>query len=603
MEKWGSGGRTADDLFYITRTSMPFGAPNSLTLQEYADIVAHILRENGYAAGSTELRPDQTALARIQLSAQQSGRGGTPAPATAAPAPAAAGNAPSGGPTQAELNRAAGDRANWLHVNHDYGGLRFVDSVRITRENVASLAPVCMYQFGDANTFHTNPIVYQGVLYATTILSTVAIDATTCRVKWRHDWRPKRQQVWPQNRGVALKEGRLVRGTTDGYLISLNAQTGAVLWERAAADPAQGETFTMAPVVFDDLVIAGPAGAENGVRGWVGAFRLSDGEPVWRFNTIPRPGEPGAETWGDPGNNLVGGGAVWAPFAVDVEAGRVYLPVANPAPDFFPEVRRGDNLYTNSMLVLDARTGKLIWHFQAVPHDDHDWDLTQTSPLFSATVQGKRRNLVAAGGKHGLLHVFDRETREQLYAVPVTTRENVDAPITINGVRACPGVLGGMQWSGPAFNPLTGMLYAPAVDWCATFAMAKELRFVPGQLYMGGSYTLDPVEKSRGWLTAIDAATGAIKWRYESRRPMLAAVTTTASGLIFTGELEGDFLALDAVDGRVLYRFNTGGRLNGGIATYEIDNRQYVAVAAGNATAFWRVPPASSTIIVFGLPR
>jgi alcohol dehydrogenase (cytochrome c) len=324
---------------------------------------------------------------------------------------------------------------------------------------------------------------------------------------------------------------------------------------------------------------------------------------VWRFNTVPLAGEAGSETWSDPGNHLVGGGAVWAPFSLDPQAGRVYLPVANPAPDFFPDVRRGANLYTNSMLVLDARTGQRIWHFQAVPHDEHDWDLTQASPLFTTTVAGKPRQLVATGGKHGLLHVFDRDSREQLFAVPVTTRENVDVPLTVDGVRACPGVLGGMQWSGPAFNPLTGMLYVPAVDWCATFAKAKELRFVPGQMYMGGSYTLDPVEKSRGWLTAIDAATGQIKWRYQSRRPMLAAVTTTATGLVFTGELEGDFLALDANDGRVLYRFNTGGRLNGGIATYELDGRQYIAVAAGNATGFWRVPPASSTIVVFGLPR
>ena len=299
----------------------------------------------------------------------------------------------------------------------------------------------------------------------------------------------------------------------------------------------------------------------------------------------------------------VGGGAVWAPFALDTEAGRVYLPVSNPAPDLFSDARPGANLYTNSMLVLDARTGKRIWHFQAVPHDVHDWDATQTSPLFSTLVQGKRRNLVAVGGKHGLLHVLDRDTQQQLYAVAVTTRENVEAPVTVDGVRACPGILGGIQWSGPAFNPLTGLLYVPAVDWCATFTKAKELRFVPGQMYMGGSATLDPVEKSRGWLTAIDAATGAIKWRYESRRPMLAAVTTTAAGLVFTGELEGDFLALDAVDGRVLYRFNTGGRLNGGLVTYEIDDRQYVAVASGNASPFWRVSPASATIVVFGLPE
>ena len=599
-QKWATGNRTADDLFYITRTSMPFGAGNSLAPQEYADLVAFMLRENGYAAGPTELRPDPAALAGVRLE-RQAGGSVAARPATEGP-PVSTASAPMGGPTQEELNRAGSDRSSWLHVNHDYNGQRFVDSVRITRENVASLAPVCIYQFGDANTFHTNPIVYQGVMYVTTMASTVALDATTCRVRWRHDWRPKRQQLWPQNRGVAIKDGRLVRGTTDGSLIALNARTGDLLWERAAADPTKGETFTMAPIVFEDLVIIGPAGAENGVRGWVGAFRLSNGEPVWRFNTVPEPGEPGSETWGNPGNHLVGGGAVWAPFALDPEAGRVYLPVANPAPDFFPDVRLGANLYTNSMLVLDARTGKLIWHFQSVPHDVHDWDLTQASPLFNVSIQGKRRNLVAAGGKHGLLHVLDRDTREQLYAVPVTTRENVDAPITVEGVHACPGVLGGMQWSGPAFNPLTGMLYVPAVDWCATFAKAKELRFVPGQMYMGGSYTLDPIEKSRGWLTAIDAATGAIKWKYESRRPMLAAVTTTAAGLVFTGELEGDFLALDANDGRVLYRFNTGGRLNGGISTYEIDNRQYIAVAAGNATAFWRVPPAASTIVVFGLP-
>jgi alcohol dehydrogenase (cytochrome c) len=612
MQKWGGDGRTADDLFYIARTSMPFGAPGSLTPQEYADIVAHILRENGYAAGRSELLPATEALVRVRLESRLAGAGAARSPSAAAPVsvpPAVASSSGAGGakvpsmtgPTQVELNRAATDRANWLLANHDYGGQRFVEAVRIRRENVGSLAPVCMYQFGDNSPFHTNPIVYQGVLYATTTLATVAIDAATCRVKWRHDWKPK-QQLWPQNRGIAIKEGRVVRGTTDGFLLALDARTGDVLWERAVADASKGETFTMSPLVFEDLVIVGPAGAEAGIRGWVGAFRLSNGEPVWRFNTVPAPGEPGSETWGGKEAH-VGGGAVWAPFALDAEAGRVYLPVSNPAPDLFSDARPGANLYTNSMLVLDARTGKRIWHFQAVPHDVHDWDATQASPLFSTLVLGKRRNLVAVGGKHGLLHVLDRDTQQQLYAVAVTTRENVEAPVTVDGVRACPGILGGIQWSGPAFNPLTGLLYVPAVDWCATFTKAKELRFVPGQMYMGGSATLDPVEKSRGWLTAIDAATGAIKWRYESRRPMLAAVTTTAAGLVFTGELEGDFLALDAADGRVLYRFNTGGRLNGGLVTYEIDDRQYVAVASGNASPFWRVSPASATIVVFGLPE
>jgi alcohol dehydrogenase (cytochrome c) len=610
LQKWASGNRTADDLFYITRTSMPFGAPNSLTAQEYADIIAHVLRQNGTTAGAVELRPDSKTLAAIRLER----RHGTPAASSRsqqdgsitsvdASSKTATPIAPRGtSPTQEELNRADGDRSNWLLPNHGYSGQRYVEAVRITRDNVRSLAPVCMYQFPDNFAFHTNPIVYRGVLYATTTLATVALDAATCRVKWRYDWKLKRAQVWPQNRGVALKNGRVVRGTTDGFLIALDAQTGTLLWERAAADPSKGETFTMAPLVFEDLVIAGPAGAENGIRGWIAAFRLSDGEPVWRFNTVPAPGEPGAETWGPPGNHPVGGGAVWAPVALDVEAGRLYAPVSNPAPDLFSDVRAGANLYTNSMVVLDARTGKLIWYHQAVPHDVHDWDLTQANPLFSVSVGGKRRNLVATGGKHGLLHVFDRDTRQELYTVPVTTRANADAPVTVQGVHACPGILGGMQWNGPAFNPLTGLMYVPAVDWCGRFAKAAELRFVAGQNYLGGSFTSDPVEKARGWLTAIDAATGAVKWRYESRRPMLAAVTTTAAGLVFTGELEGDFVALDAADGRVLYRFNTGGRLNGGLVSYEHDGRQYVAVAAGNANAFWRVPPASATIIVFGLP-
>jgi alcohol dehydrogenase (cytochrome c) len=376
-----------------------------------------------------------------------------------------------------------------------------------------------------------------------------------------------------------------------------------VLWERAAAEPTTGETFTMAPLVFEDLVIAGPAGAENGIRGWIGAFKLSNGEPVWRFNTVPGPGEAGAETWGPPGAQPVGGGAVWAPVGLDVDSGRLYVPVSNPAPDLFSDNRLGANLYTNSMLVLDAKTGKLIWHHQTVPNDVHDWDLTQANPLFSVSVGGQRRNLVAAGGKHGLLHVFDRDSRQQLYAVPVTTRTNADAPVTVAGTHACPGILGGIQWNGPAFNPLTGLMYVPSVDWCGRFAKAAELRFIAGQQYMGGSYTSDPVEKSRGWLTAIDAATGAVKWRYESRRPMLAAVTTTAAGLVFAGELEGDLIALDATDGRVLFRFNTGGRLNGGLISYEQAGRQYVAVAAGNANAFWQVPPATAAILVFGLPK
>jgi alcohol dehydrogenase (cytochrome c) len=345
-------------------------------------------------------------------------------------------------------------------------------------------------------------------------------------------------------------------------------------------------------------VIVGPAGNEVPIDGWVGAFRLETGEPVWRFKTKPAAGEPGAETWG-PTEAKTGGGAVWTPFSLDPVLGLVFVPVGNPAPDYYGDVRRGDNLYSNSLVVLDARTGKLAWHYQALRHDLHDWDLTQVSPLFSADVKGQSRRLVTVVGKDALLHVLDRDSREHLYEVAVSRRLNVDVPFTTEGVHACPGPLGGVQWNGPAFNPRTNMLYVPSVDWCGTFRKAQTLQHVPGQNYMGGSFTPDPVEQGRGWLTAIDASTGSIRWRYESSRPMLAAITATSADLLFTGD--GDFLVLDARDGTVLYRFNTGGAMNGGIVTYRLGGKQYIAATSGSATRFWRTPFGSATLIIFGL--
>jgi alcohol dehydrogenase (cytochrome c) len=276
--------------------------------------------------------------------------------------------------------------------------------------------------------------------------------------------------------------------------------------------------------------------------------------------------------------------------------------VGNPAPDFFGGVRTGANLYTAAMVVLDVRTGKLQWYKQAVPHDVHDWDLTITSPLYTAPVGNGRRVLVAVGGKDGLLRAVDREHREQLFEVPVTTRSNVETEPTLEGVYTCPGVLGGLQWSAPAFHPGANLLFAPAVDWCGTFKKTDELRYIPGQLYMGGSYTYDPMEKSRGWLTAFNASTGEVAWKYQSQRPLVAAVTATSAHLVLTGELTGDFLVPDAQTGQVLYRFNTGGPITGGVITYGVQGKQYVAATSGSAAGFWRTPRAASMVIVFALP-
>jgi alcohol dehydrogenase (cytochrome c) len=275
--------------------------------------------------------------------------------------------------------------------------------------------------------------------------------------------------------------------------------------------------------------------------------------------------------------------------------------VTNPSPDLPAGLRPGDNLYTNSVVALDLKSGALRWYEQLVPADFHDWDLTQVSPLYRAPIQGSPRNLLATAGKDGLLRVLDRETHEQWFEAELTTRENVDAPLTPEGVRACPGVLGGVEWNGPAYNEKTGMLYVAAVDWCSTFHVAEEARFIPGKVYMGGYTTMEGGGKGR--LTAIDGRDGSIKWRYDSPRPMLSAVTTTAGGLVLAGELTGDFVVFDAASGIELYRFNTGGSIGGGLVSYEVKGKQYVAVMSGRASMLFTGPNSGSpTAFVFAVP-
>jgi PQQ-dependent dehydrogenase (methanol/ethanol family) len=514
------------------------------------------------------------------------------------------------GPTQAELTAAQSSR-DWLYATHDYSGQRYADLKQITPSNARTLRVACVYQASDLGPFQPHPIVYRGVMYLTTRYATMAIDAATCRQRWSHALTSPTEQPTSfgdairalfANRGTALKDGKLVRGTPDGRLLALDAASGAVVWERTIADSAIAEVLTMPPLIFEDLVVIGPAVSEGGVRGWVGAFRLTNGKPVWKFYTVPAPGEPGSETWENPEAFKHGGGAVWTPFSFDPAEGLLFVAAGNPAPDLAPDARPGDNLYTNSMIALDIRTGALRWHRQFVPNDYHDWDLTHAGPLLTTSVGGTWKELIVAAGKDGLLRTVDRNSREVLTEVPVTTRSGVEAPITKEGVHACPGFLGGVEWNGPAYNPRTGLLYVPAVDWCATFKSVDSVEYKPGTGYFGGEPTLDSTTTGTGWLTAVDAATGKARWRYKSDSPMLAAVTTTSGGVLFTGETAGDFLVLDAKNGRVLHRLYTGGPLAGGVVTYEVRGKQYVAAASGSLAGFWKRPPGSATMFVFALP-
>lgn len=505
------------------------------------------------------------------------------------------------GPNQRQLNSAHESVAHWLYATHDYSGRRYVPLDQINARNVGDLQPVCAYQAGDLRAFHTNPLVYQGVMYLTTRYEALAIDARTCRERWRRSWNSERDVYAQANRGMAIKEGTLVWGTADGRLFALDATTGEIIWERQHADVEKGEKFNMPPLIFEDLAIIGVAGSESGIQGWIGAFRLSNGEPVWRFNVVPEPGEPGAETWGSAEALKHGGGGVWTPVTLESETGRVYVGTANPVPTFDGDTRPGKNLYTNSLLVLDAHSGKRVWHKQLVAHDVHDRGVTAPGPLYTTSIDGEERPLVATAGKDGVLRVIDRGRREVVFVTPVTTMLNTEVELTPEGVRVCPGLLGGVQWNGPSYHPASNMLYVPSVDWCTTYEKGEDEDDWLSP-HMGGSFTFEPVRQSQGWLHAVDAATGKIRWRYQSDAPMVGAVTTTSGGLVLTGEVSGDFIALNAETGDVLYRFNTGGAVSGGIVTYRIEGKQYIGVTSGGMTPFWQRPGGSSTVFIFTRP-
>jgi alcohol dehydrogenase (cytochrome c) len=592
------------DLFYLIRSTMPLGSGGVLSKQDYLDIVAYILAENGHPSGDRALDPDDPLIEEMPVGTavhrELAQARGAFCPEADVRHPENA-PAPDAGPRQADLNVAADDMNDWLLPARTYDGQRFSPLTRINRDNVADLQPVCSYGAGDDAPLQTSPLVHDGVLYFTTHTATIAIDAANCTEKWRYD-RPLRcTELWGRSRGLALKDGYAVRGTTDGYLLALNAATGQSIWERRINDTeVVGVAVPMPPLIYENLIILGPATSEIGIKGWVRAFELATGKQVWNFNIVPDPGEEGADTWGSDEILEHGGGGIWTAFTLDVDEGTVYLATGNPGPALMPGKRPGANLYTNSLVALDARTGKRAWHKQIVKEDFHDWDLTQASPLIAA---GSRK-LVMAGGKDGYLRAFDRDTHESVYTVEVSRQENTDVMTTVSGdVHFCPGSYGGIQWNGPAFSPVVSRLFLGSVEWCTSMRQAEDIRYVRGAFYMGGYFNMDPVEKAKGKITAHDAASGAEIWRYDSKRPVLAAVTPTASGLLFAGEMTGDFIALDADSGEKLYSFDTGAPLNGGIITYAVNGRQLVAVAAGAASSIWLDRPAEASIQVFALPK
>ncbi|HTB66163.1 MAG TPA: PQQ-binding-like beta-propeller repeat protein [Steroidobacteraceae bacterium] len=507
-------------------------------------------------------------------------------------------------------NASDSNGGDWVYVDHDLAGTRYSPLQQINTKNVSQLVKACAYSFPDKEPSQTAPIVSAGRMYLTTAHYTVAVDGADCHVIWSSTWAPREHEPTNTHRGAALAAGRIIRGTDDGFLLALDAKDGHTLWSRQIADPKEGYFLSMAPLVHGNLVYIGPAGAETAAQGWVGAFRISDGKQVWRFNIVPNDGEPGADTWGpDPAARRHGGGNLWTPMSFDVQRNLLYVPGGNAAPDLYDDDRPGDNLYTNSLIALNATTGHLVWYRQFVPHDVHDYDVSHVAPVFKTTINGSARNVIASTGKDGLLRLLDRDSREIIYSVPFTNRVHADAPITTTPLRVCPGTLGGQEWNGSAYFARQNLLIVPATDWCAQFNKDKTAPDPQKEhthaFYFGGETNFDPWSAARGRLTAFDASTGHEKWRYDAAKPMVGGVTATAGDVIFAGELTGDLLALDARTGKVLLRRDLGGPAGGGVVTYSAGGRQNVAVVSGFVGVYNLVAPeiggGNTTVTVFRL--
>lgn len=466
--------------------------------------------------------------------------------------------------------------ANWPSYNNSFDGQRYSALKQINLANAAQLGEVCRVQIDGPTSFHGGLVVRDGVIYTGTARETVALDATSCALKWKFVYQPEEARCGGSSRGVALMDGRVFRGTCDGRLVALDAATGKLLWKNVIASQQLGESTPGVPLAVNGVVYMGVGGSDLGIRGHVMAYDAATGRELWRFYTIPMGKDIGAETWKRPETAKTGGGGIWGAMTLDVSAGELFVPVGNPWPDIDSAYRPGENLFTNSVVVLDARSGALKWWHQVAPGDWMDLDLTAAPVLFRSGT----RDFVAIGGKDGYLTVLDRDTHKVAYRTPVTTVEHIHKAPKPEGSRLCPGYAGGVEWNGPALDPVNQNLIVGAVDVCFIVKLKANATYKPGEADWGG--TVEPDGPATGWITAVNRDTGEVRWKYHAEKPVVAGITPTAGGITFAGDLAGNFLAFNSKTGDLVHKAKAGGAMAGGVVTYEVAGRQYVAFAAGN---------------------
>ncbi len=507
--------------------------------------------------------------------------------------------------TQDLLNEES-DGAEWLSNNGGYASWRHSRLTEVTPANAAGLQLKWVHQHKYAEKYETTPLVHDGVMYITTPPNHVyALDAASGAGLWHYERQLPAKIVaccGQVNRGLAIHGDALFMATLDAYAIALDRKTGRVLWETKMAEYSEAYSGTHAPLIVNDLAIVGVAGAEYGIRGFIDAFDIKTGERRWRFHTIPGEGEFGNDTWeGD--SWKTGGGSIWVTPSYDPEANLIFAGIGNPGPDWNGDVRMGDNLFSASVVALDADTGKRKWHFQFTPHDVHDWDATQVMVLIDKELEGKDRKLLITANRNGFYYVLDRITGEYLlgkefiYLDWATGLDEAGRPMRVpgkepsaEGTLVYPHVGGATNWMNPTYSPITDLFYVtvregPAMYYKGPADYRPGTRFW-GSMFVNEGYTDDWF----GAVRAFNPLTGEKVWEHKQTRGAWSGLMSTAGGVVFAGSAEGYFKALDAETGKDLWHINLGDRIVAAAMTYESKGRQLIAIPCGH------------TLFVFGLP-
>jgi alcohol dehydrogenase (cytochrome c) len=518
-------------------------------------------------------------------------------------------------------NVSAQDKpADWPSYNRTLSGDRYAPQAAVTPATAPQLHQVCSYDVGRQASFQTGPVVVGNTIFFTTDFDTIAIDGATCAEKWRTTETYTPAGPLKVNRGAALADGRVFRGTQDGRVLAYDAATGKRIWEVTIADPALGETVPAALIAWQGLVFAGNAGGDNkGVKGRMYALDAATGKIVWEQYLVPReakdksygphapPAKMPAGGWGNAADVPITGGATWTSYSLDPASGTLYVPGGNPAPDFARELRPGVNPFAGALVALDAKTGAVKTSYPLVERDFHDWDVSAAPAIF--TTRGGVK-IAAEAIKNGHVYGIDTAKGTRLWSVPTTTIANAETPLSSSSTRFCPGTQGGTEWNGASYSPLTNFVYVGAVDWCSTVKRAADDAIKAaklGQPWSGAEGKkafgdMDPAEQWAGWITAVEADRGNVAWKRKLPAPVLGAVTPTAGGVVFAGDMLGNIYAFDASTGTTVWHAQTVGAVGGGIVSYATPSgAQRIAVAAGMTSPIWPTKKVNAELVVYGL--